>query len=130
MRGRLRRLGSAQSWRDLLHVLVSFIVTTFSFSVAVSWVASGPGGLTYWFWSRYLPDNNSGLPDLLGFPGRFADVTFNTVLGTFFLLTTPAILAALVRLNAAIATAAGHRADREPHRRRGRRGAHAAPVGA
>ncbi len=101
---RLRRLASAQAWRDLLHVLVSFIVTTFSFSVAVTWVASGPGGITYWFWSRYLPDSDvNGLPALLGFPSRIADVMFNTVLGAFFLITTPLILQALIRLNAAIA---------------------------
>jgi hypothetical protein len=49
-----RRLGHAQSWRDLMHVLVNFVLATFTFSVAVSWVASGPGGLTYWFWSRWL----------------------------------------------------------------------------
>ena len=100
----LRRLGNAQSWRDLLHVLVSFIVTTFSFSVAVSWVFAGPGGITYWFWSRYLPDDGTnGLPALLGFPGHWIDVAFNTALGVLFLLTTPFILKALVRLNAAIA---------------------------
>jgi signal transduction histidine kinase len=103
-RKRLRRLGNAQSWRDLLHVLVSFIVTTFSFSVAVSWVVAGPGGITYWFWSRYLPDSDAtGLPALLGFPGHWIDVAFNTALGVLFLLTTPFILKALVRLNAAIA---------------------------
>ena len=76
-RNRLRRLGNAQSWRDLLHVLVSFVVTTFSFSVAVSWVFTGPGGITYWFWSRYLPDSDTnGLPALLGFPGHSIDVAF------------------------------------------------------
>ena len=38
VRGKLRRLGHAQSWRDLLHVLVNFVLATFTFSVAVSWV--------------------------------------------------------------------------------------------
>ena len=37
-----------------------------------------------------------GLPDLLGFPGRFADITFNTVLGTILLVTTPIVLRGLV----------------------------------
>jgi signal transduction histidine kinase len=103
--GRLRRLAHVQSWRDLLHVLVSFPVSIFSFSVAVSWVAGGLGGVTYWFWSRFLPDDNSGLPELLGYPGRFVDVTFNTVAGVLLLLTVPFVIRALVRLHAAIAVA-------------------------
>ena len=105
MRGKLRRLGHPQSWRDLLHVLVNFVLATFTFSVAVTWVVGGLGGLTYWFWSRWLPDDNPGLPDLLGFPGRFADITFNTVLGMILLLTTPIVLRGLVALHAAVARA-------------------------
>jgi signal transduction histidine kinase len=103
LRGKLRRLGHAQSWRDLLFVLVNFILATFSFSVAVSWVAAGPGGITYWFWSRFLPDGNQGLPYLLGFPGRFADVVLNEILGVIMLLTTPLVLHGLVRLHGAVA---------------------------
>ena len=90
---------------DLLHVLISFVITTFSFSVAVSWVFGGLGGLTYWFWSRYLPGDNEGLAELLGPGGYWADVALNTVLGTVLLLTTPAVLHGLVRLNAVIARA-------------------------
>ena len=105
VRGRLRRLGHAQSWRDLLHVLVNFVLATFSFSVAVSWVVAGPGGLTYWFWSRWLPEDSEGLPDLLGFPGRFADITFNTVLGVIVVVSTPLVLRGLVALHAAVARA-------------------------
>ena len=81
------------------------MLATFTFSVAVSWAVSGPGGLTYWFWSRWLPDDNQGLPYLLGFPGRFADVTFNTVLGAIMLLTTPMVLRGLVAMHAAVARA-------------------------
>ena len=103
--GALRRLQDPQSWRDLLHVLISFVITTFSFSVAVSWVFGGLGGLTYWFWSRYLPGDNEGLAELLGLGGYWADVALNTVLGTVLLLTTPAVLHGLVRLNAVIARA-------------------------
>ncbi len=101
--GLTRRLRVGQSWRDLVHVLVSFVLSTASFSIAVTWLASGPGGLTYWFWSQYLPETDQGLPDLLGFSGRFADVAFNTVIGVVFLLTTPAVLSGLVRLHGAVA---------------------------
>ncbi len=103
--GRLRRLGDPQSWRDLLHVLVSFVVSTITFSVAVSWAVSGPAGLTYWFWSAYLPADNTGLPALLGFPGRLLDITFNTVLGMIFLVSTPLVLRGLIGLHAVLARA-------------------------
>ena len=103
--GLLARLTHPQSWRDLLHVLVTFPVSTFSFSVAVSWVVGGLGGLTYWFWSRWLPQDNRGLPELLGFPGRLVDVGFNTAAGLLLLASAPVVLRALVRLHAAIALA-------------------------
>jgi signal transduction histidine kinase len=100
----LGRLKDAQSWRDLLYVPVGFIVTTFSFSVAVSWVAGGLGGVTYWFWSRYLPqDGSEGLANLLGFPGRLAEVALQTVLGGVLLVSTPAVLHGLVTFNGFVA---------------------------
>ena len=68
-------------------------------------MAGGLGGLTYWFWSRWLPDDNEGLPNLLGFPGRFADITFNTVLGMILLLTTPIVLRGLMLLHVAVGRA-------------------------
>ena len=104
-RGKLRRLAYPQSWRDLLHVLINFILSVITFSLAMTWVFGGLGGVTYWFWSRWLPENDRGLPDLLGYPGRLADVTFHTVLGTVLLLTTPLLLRGLVRLHGAVAYA-------------------------
>ena len=104
-RGKLRRLAYPQSWRDLLHVLINFILSVITFSLAMTWVFGGLGGVTYWFWSRWLPENDRGLPDLLGYPCRFADVTFHTVLGSVLLLTTPLLLRGLVRLHGAVAYA-------------------------
>src|SRR4029453_14204043 len=102
---KLRRLTHAQSWRDLLHVLINFILSIISFSLAVTWVVGGLGGVTFWFWGRGLPQPNEGLPALLGYPGRFAELTFNTVLGILLLATTPFVLRGLVRLHAAVAYA-------------------------
>ena len=87
--GKLRRLAYPQSWRDLLHVLVNFILSTITFSLALTWVVGGLGGVTYWFWSRWLPQPTEGLPALLGYPGRLAELTFNTVLGALLLITAP-----------------------------------------
>jgi hypothetical protein len=103
--GKLRRLANAQSWRDLLHVLVSFVLSTITFSIAVTWAVGGPGGVTYWFWSQWLPENDTGLPALLGYPGRFFDVTFNTVLGLLLVATTPIVLRGLIGLHAAVGRA-------------------------
>jgi signal transduction histidine kinase len=103
--GRLRRLADPQSWRDLAHVLIAFVLSTASFSIAISWAVGGLGGLTYWFWSQWLPDDNTGLPALLGYPGRFADITFNTLLGIVLVATTPIVLRGLVGLHTAVARA-------------------------
>lgn len=102
LRGRLRRLGHAQSWRDLLHVLISLVVSLVTFPLAVAWVAVALGGVTYWFWGRYLPDHN-GLAYLLGYPGELVDTVTNTLIGVTFLVTAPFILHGLVSLHAGIA---------------------------
>src|SRR4029453_16692892 len=104
-RGKLRRLAYPQSWRDLLHVLIHFILSVITFSLALTWVIGGLGGVTYWFWSRWLPQPTEGLPALLGYPGRLAELTFNTVLGALLLITTPFVLRGLVRLHGAVAYA-------------------------
>jgi signal transduction histidine kinase len=105
-RGKLRRLAFAQSWRDLLHVLISFILSVITFSLALTWVFGGLGGVTYWFWSQWLPQPaESGLAFLLGYPGRLADITLNAVLGALLLITAPFVLRGLVRLHGAVAYA-------------------------
>jgi signal transduction histidine kinase len=105
-RGKLRRLAYAQSWRDLLHVLVNFILSVVTFSLALAWTFGGLGGVTYWFWSQWLPQgSDSGLADLLGYSDRFADITLNTVLGALLLITAPYVLRGLVRLHGAVAYA-------------------------
>ena len=105
LRGRLRRLAHPQSWRDLLHVLVAFPLSIITFSLAVTWVAGGVGGILSGLLSWWLPSDNPGLSALLGFPGRLADVTLNSVLGVLFLLTAPAVLRGLVALHGALAFA-------------------------
>ena len=105
-RGKLRRLTYVQSWRDLLHVLVNFILSTVTFSLALAWTVGGLGGVTYWFWSQWLPQPpDQGLAALLGYPGRFAEITLNTVLGALLLITAPSVLRGLVRLHGAVAYA-------------------------
>ncbi len=43
-------------WLALLHsMVINFALTLFTWIVTVVWVAVGLGGVSYWFWSRFLP---------------------------------------------------------------------------
>jgi signal transduction histidine kinase len=103
--GRLRRLGHAQSWRDLLHGFIVFVISTVTFPIGLTWLVTGPGGLLYGIWSRWLPQPNegSGLAELLGFPGRTADIVSVMIGGAFFLVTAPFMMRGMVILHAGIA---------------------------
>jgi signal transduction histidine kinase len=87
-------LSDGQSWLDSLHAIFRLVISTATFSIAVSWWASALGGVTYWFWQRFLPpNNNDDLPYWLGFGhtdnGRIA---FYSVVGIFTTLTLPLVL--------------------------------------
>jgi signal transduction histidine kinase len=104
LRSRFRRLGHVQSWRELLHILIIFVVATACFPIALAWIVTGPGGLLFGLWSFWLPDGGErGLGWLLGFPGRLSEVIVNAGIGTIFLVTAPFVLRGMVRLQAGIA---------------------------
>lgn len=49
-------LGNGHYWLYALHTgIIDFPLKTISFSLAVTWLASGLGGVTYWFWGRFIP---------------------------------------------------------------------------
>jgi signal transduction histidine kinase len=53
---------SAVYWRYLLHAtIVGFSVSFISWCVAIIWTVSGLGGLTHWFWSRFIPADDNQL---------------------------------------------------------------------
>jgi signal transduction histidine kinase len=100
LRGWLAPLGDAESWLAVLHAVLGFPVAIVTFVVTVVWWALTLGGLTYWFWGRYLPENRVGddqysVAELLGW-GPDDDVWFYSAVGVFFLLT----LLPMVRLMA------------------------------
>lgn len=48
-------LTDAAGWRALAHMVLSFI-TSMTFAVlSITWLITALGGLTHWFWYRYLP---------------------------------------------------------------------------
>ncbi|HEY1530433.1 MAG TPA: sensor histidine kinase [Galbitalea sp.] len=43
-------------WLALLYtIVINFAVSLFTWTVTVVWVSVGLGGLTYWFWDRFIP---------------------------------------------------------------------------
>jgi signal transduction histidine kinase len=88
----LTPLRDVQSWLDVLWCLVGLATGTFAFAVAVSWWAMTLGGLTYWFWERFIPrgPDDTSLAGLIGLgETRTADVLLQTGIGLVALLTLP-----------------------------------------
>ena len=113
--GWLSIIGDGRRWLDLLfESLFALPVRIVTFSVAVSWFFGAIGGLTYVVWGRFLPDDGSGLIDLivagwnqtpvvdLGFA---AEATFQFAAGLVLLLTFPFVLHAMALLEVAAVTA-------------------------
>ena len=100
-------LRDAQSWLDVLWCIVGLITGTIAFSLAVAWWAAAAGGLTYWFWQRWIPedsDGTTGLADLLGFGGgRHDEIVVNLVIGAFALLTLPLVMRFAAALHGGLA---------------------------
>jgi signal transduction histidine kinase len=77
---RIRRVyASGERWREYLYAIVDFPLAAVTFALTLAWWAISLNGLTYWFWSGYLPKDgapgyrdpvtgevqNKGLADLL-----------------------------------------------------------------
>jgi signal transduction histidine kinase len=67
-----RPFTDVHSWRYLLHgLVVNFVVGIVSWTIAFTWTVTALGGLTYWIYSRWIPE-----------PGR--DWNFLEILVNFF----------------------------------------------
>jgi signal transduction histidine kinase len=106
-------LGNGHYWLYLLHTMVvDFIVTTITWSITITWVAVGLGGISYWFWDGFIPNGDRDfflsqwIVERLG--GAVADAQvaenlFQLILGVVFLITLPFVTRALTYLHWAIA---------------------------
>ncbi|GAB3191027.1 sensor histidine kinase [Nesterenkonia suensis] len=113
--GLLRLLGDPRRWLDLIfESLVALPARLVTFVIAVVWIAMGPAGLTYFFWSRFIPGQR-GLIQLLEIAapallpadptGRYLlDSAVFFTLGVVFLATLPAVMHGLAWLDAVLAT--------------------------
>ena len=108
-------LGNGHYWLYLLHTMViDFPVKTITWSIMITWVATGLGGISYWFWNLFIddgPDDFSPvlwLFDRLGFEvtglSAYAieSITF-FILGIVFLATLPFVIRGLTMLHWLIA---------------------------
>src|SRR6478735_6085716 len=105
-RRQLTPLKDAQSWLDVVWALVGLVTGTIAFSVALAWWAGAAGGLTYWFWQRWIPTDgdDQGLAELLGLgDGRAAESWLNLALGAALLLTLPWVVRLVTTMHASLA---------------------------
>lgn len=103
---RLAVMLDKQSWRDVVHALVSFPVRIVGFCLATVWVVGGLGEVLYATWSWSLPrdDDTKGLVDLMtGVESRWADIGFNTAVGVVLLLTAVPLVHGLTAAQVALA---------------------------
>jgi signal transduction histidine kinase len=100
-------LRQGQSWLDLLYGVLNLPLAIISFVLPVVWWAAALGGLTYWFWSRFLPqgdDNHNVVVEVLfGADTPHNEVLFNTYVGIFALLTVYFVQRGSAALHAAFA---------------------------
>ena len=96
VRAILTPLRDTQSWLDVLWAVVGFVTGIFAFVLTVSWWALALGGLTYWFWQRYIPfddADNMTLAELLGLGhGRRPESLLNLAIGVLALLALPFVV--------------------------------------
>jgi signal transduction histidine kinase len=102
-------LRDPQSWRDLLHAVVSFPVRIAAFVIAVVWTIGGLGGLLAVTWQWAIPydeDGGGGLVWLLtGNDSRAAEIALNTLFGLLLVTSSPLVVRMLVATKVGLATA-------------------------
>ncbi|WP_167040659.1 sensor histidine kinase [Salinibacterium sp. ZJ454] len=112
----LAPLADGRSWIYLLHgTLVNFTIGVASWSIAITWVAGSLGGLTFWFWDRFIPESTgdiylSEIVYTFLFPGvefpvtgPTGDAIFYFIAGVVFTVTLPFVTHGLTALHHVIA---------------------------
>jgi signal transduction histidine kinase len=93
-----------QSWRDLVHGLITFPVSVIAFSLTVAWWSTALGGTTWWLWGWLADGDGFDLPGVLGvltwYPVR---AVLSFAVGLVALATLPWGIAALAALRGLLA---------------------------
>jgi signal transduction histidine kinase len=88
----LTPLRDPQSWLDMGWGIIALATATASFCIILSWWAVALNGLTYWFWGRWLAedDNSSDVASYIGLgDGRLATSLLYLAMGVFATVTMP-----------------------------------------
>lgn len=113
--GIVRIIADPRRWLDLtFETVIAMPVRTVTFVVAVLWIVVGPAGISYFFWSRFIPGER-GLIQLLqviqpalvpgnSFGRYVLDSAVFLVVGVVFLVTLPTVMRGLAALDAVLAT--------------------------
>lgn len=104
----LTPLRDPQSWLDMVWAVLALVTGTLAFVAVVTTWALVLGGLTFWFWQRWLPDqpDNRSLAELLGLgDGRGAESALNLALGLLALVLLPWVVRLVALLHAGLAEA-------------------------
>nr|WP_275902055.1 sensor histidine kinase [Brevibacterium zhoupengii] len=108
-------MAEGRRWLDLLFEMVFALpIRLFAFSVVIPWFFGALGGMTYFFWGRFLPDGNTELIELIVAASNdtsLVDLEFGTIAtvqfisGLILLVTFPFVLHAMARVEIAAVTA-------------------------
>jgi signal transduction histidine kinase len=99
-------LRDPQSWLDVLWSVLGLITGTVAFSLVLTWWAAVLGGLSYWFWQRWLPNDGHDLAYYLGMgDGRTAQSLLNLGFGVVALITLPAVARGAALMHGRLASA-------------------------
>jgi len=109
----LTPLADGHGWMYLIHgMVVNFAVGLFTWCIVVTWTASAAGGLTYWFWGSFIPQDDFYLSEVIvsfvtggavTVSGHASESIMNLIFGVIFLVTLPFITRGLAYLHHGIA---------------------------
>lgn len=106
LRRALHALTDPQSWLDAVWGLVGFVTSTVAFTLVVAWWGAVGTGLTYWFWQRWLPEDDVTLAELIGLgEGRQAESLLYLTFGLAALVTLPWVVRGAAALHAGLSEA-------------------------
>lgn len=110
-----RALRNPHYWVYLVHgMIVSPIISIITFTLTTVWLSVSLGGLTYWFWSMFVPRGerrgewgqyvSDAVPWLFGgWQSRPVEIVLYLLAGIIFAVTLPWVLTGLARVHHAIA---------------------------
>ncbi|MCW2766014.1 MAG: hypothetical protein JWO11_1973 [Nocardioides sp.] len=106
LRRALTSLRDPQSWLDVVWALVGWVTATIAFAVTLAWWAAAAGGLSYWYWQRFIDfgEDNTTLAELLDLgKGRTPEIWLNLAIGVVALITLPLVTRLVAALHAGLA---------------------------